>query len=584
MIAFKRKHLSIKWGIFAGLLVFLAILLLLLFLLQTVYLDDIYKAAKKNTLNNANAKVVQILEEQLENSVTVATSQSQESDAEGEENIANTVTSDESVIRAIEQQLDKVTSEYDIDIQVSGEDGTLLYSSLRMYENTLPKQFYQDSYKRAEENGGSFTEEIAGDIQRDPFELLTGNEEPPEKPTDEENEADQPSEKPTGEENAVNQPPEKPTDDENAAGQSPQNENPRNEIGSDPIDQTPPSGIAQESMVSVRILTISSTPYLTILSARLTPVNATVQMIRQELIFVSIIMIILALVLAMVISRLISKPLSQMNESAKELAKGNYDVEFHDQSSLEISELGSTLNYTARQLKKTEQLQHELIANVSHDLRTPLTMIQAYAEMMRDIPGENTPENVQVIIDEAGHLTGMVNDLLDISKLQAGVTQLNKTYFNLTANLEAAVQRIGRMASANEFTIDLICDHNREVFVDADEFKIYQVVYNLINNALNYSGDSRHIIVRQECTGDTVKVSVQDFGPGIAKENLPLVWERYYKIDKEHRRSSNGSGLGLAIVRKILELHHAQYGVDSTLGQGSTFWFCLKVSSIENKN
>ena len=545
MIAFKRKHLSIKWGIFAGLLVFLAILLLLLFLLQTVYLDDIYKAAKKNTLNNANAKVVQILEGQLESLVTLATNQSQESNAADEEGIANTVPSDEDVIRAIEQQLDQVTVEYDIDIQVSREDGTLLYSSLRMYENTLPKQFYQDSYKRAEENGGSFTEEIAGDIQRDPFELLTGNEEPPEKPTGEENEAEQ----------------------------LPPNENSGNGIGS---DQTPPSSIEQESMVSVRILTISSTPYLTILSARLTPVNATVQMIRQELIFVSIIMIILALVLAMIISRLISKPLSQMNESAKELAKGNYDVEFHDQSSLEISELGSTLNYTARQLKKTEQLQHELIANVSHDLRTPLTMIQAYAEMMRDIPGENTPENVQVIIDEAGHLTGMVNDLLDISKLQAGVTQLNKTHFNLTANLEAAVQRIGRMASANEFAIELICDQDQEVFVDADEFKIYQVVYNLINNALNYSGDSRHIIVRQECTSDTVKVSVQDFGPGIAKENLPLVWERYYKVDKEHRRSSNGSGLGLAIVRKILELHHAQYGVDSTLGQGSTFWFCLK--------
>ena len=327
--------------------VFLAILLLLLFLLQTVYLDDIYKAAKKNTLNNANDKVVQILEEQLGN------------------------------LSTIEQQLDQITAEYDIDIQVSGEDGTLLYSSLRMYENTLPKQFYQDFYKRAEENGGSFTEEIAGDIQRDPFDLFEGNGEPPEEPTDEENEAVLPPEKLTG--------------DGNEAGQFPQNENTGNGVGS---DQTPPSGTAQESMLSVRILTISRTPYLVILSARLTPVNATVRMIRQELIFVSIVMIILALVLAMVISRLISKPLSQMNESAKELANGNYDVEFHDQSSLEISELGNTLNYTARQLKKTEQLQHELIANVSHDLRTPLTMIQAYAEMMRDIPGENTPENV----------------------------------------------------------------------------------------------------------------------------------------------------------------------------------------------
>lgn len=133
--------------------------------------------------------------------------------------------------------------------------------------------------------------------------------------------------------------------DGNEAGQFPQNENTGNGVGS---DHTPPSGTAQESMLSVRILTISSTPYLVILSARLTPVNATVQMIRQELIFVSIVMIILALVLAMVISRLISKPLSQMNESAKELAKGNYDVEFHDQSSLEISELGNTLNYIGK--------------------------------------------------------------------------------------------------------------------------------------------------------------------------------------------------------------------------------------------
>ena len=127
MIIFKRKHLSIKWGIFAGLLVFLAILLLLLFLLQTVYLDDIYKTAKKNTLNNANDKVEQILDDQLGN------------------------------LSVMEQQLDELTAEYDIDIQISGEDGTLLYSSLRMYENTLPKQFYQGFYKRAKENGGGFT-------------------------------------------------------------------------------------------------------------------------------------------------------------------------------------------------------------------------------------------------------------------------------------------------------------------------------------------------------------------------------------------------------------------------------------------
>ena len=517
MIGFKRKHLSIKWGIFAGLIVFLAILLLLLFLLQTVYLDDIYKAAKKNTLNSAGAKVSQVLKDELGEMETI------EADTNATDSIAtdheNQNKTQNEIQSKIEQSLDSITAEYDIDIQISMEDGTLLYSSLRMYENTMPESFYQSLYARAEKNGGSFTDKIEGDIQRDPFELFSNNAIPPEKPV-------------------------------------------------------PPNADKQESMLRVKILTISKTPYLVILSARLTPVNATVQMIRQELIFVSIVMIVLALILAMVISRYISKPLSQMSESAKELAKGNYDVEFHDQSSLEISELGSTLNYTTKQLKKTEQLQHELIANVSHDLRTPLTMIRAYAEMMRDIPGETTPENVQVIIDEADHLTGMVNDLLDISKLQAGVTQLNKTEFNLTAHLKEVVQRIDRMVSANEFAIELVYD--QEVLIEADEFKMDQVVYNLINNAVNYSGDSRRVLVRQECIDDTVKVSVQDFGPGIAKEDLPLVWERYYKVDKEHKRSANGSGLGLAIVRKILELHGASYGVDSTLGQGSTFWFCCR--------
>ncbi len=541
MIGFKRKHLSIKWGIFAGLLVFLAILLLLLFLLQTVYLDDIYKAAKKNTLNSADTRVCQVLKEKLGEIETSETDRNA-TDQEKQNKTQNEIQS------KLEKSLDSITAEYDIDIQISMEDGTLLYSSLRMYENTLPETFYQSLYTRAEENGGSFTDKIEGDIQRDPFELFSNNTIPPEKPTVDENES---------------QP-----DDRNSNPLQ-NDDRPENEH-----DLVPPNADVQESMLRVKILTISNTPYLVILSARLTPVNATVQMIRQELIFVSIVMMVLALILAMVISRHISKPLSQMSESAKELAKGNYDVEFHDQSSLEISELGSTLNYTTKQLKKTEQLQHELIANVSHDLRTPLTMIRAYAEMMRDIPGETTPENVQVIIDEADHLTGMVNDLLDISRPQAGVTQLNKTKFNLTAHLKEVVQRIDRMVSANEFEIELIYD--QEVFIEADEFKIDQVVYNLINNAVNYSGDSRRVIVRQECTTDTVKVSVQDFGPGIAKEDLPLVWERYYKVDKEHRRSSNGSGLGLAIVRKILELHGASYGVDSTLGQGSTFWFCCK--------
>lgn len=126
----------------------------------------------------------------------------------------------------------------------------------------------------------------------------------------------------------------------------------------------------------------------------------------------------LALIFAAIMSKKVSKPIIKINESAKELAKGNVAVHFDGEGYREITELNDTLNYAAEELSKVENLRRELIANVSHDLRTPLTMITGYAEVMRDIPGENTPENVQIIIDEANRLTSLVNDMLDISSFR----------------------------------------------------------------------------------------------------------------------------------------------------------------------
>ena len=173
-------------------------------------------------------------------------------------------------------------------------------------------------------------------------------------------------------------------------------------------------------MVCTKILSIDGEKFLLLVDARLTPVDATVNTLRIELMIISIIMIIMALVLAYLVSKAIAAPIIKVNNAAKELAKGNYDVVFDGRDYKEINELSDTLNYTSKELAKTEKYQQELIANVSHDLRTPLTMITAYSEVMRDLPGENTPENVQVVIEEAERLTNLVNDLLDISKLQQG--------------------------------------------------------------------------------------------------------------------------------------------------------------------
>lgn len=328
-----------------------------------------------------------------------------------------------------------------------------------------------------------------------------------------------------------------------------------------------------ESVIYVNIVNRKDTEYLLFVNTQLTPVDATVQTLRIELIWITIVMVCLSLLIALLISRQISKSFIKINDSAKQMTKGNYDVVFAGNDYLEIAELSDTLNQMAVELNKNEQFRRELIANVSHDLRTPLTMIIAYAEVMRDLPGENSPENVQVVIDEAERLTNLVNDMLDISKLQAGVMQINVTEYNLTDSIQSVFTRYNKLKEQDGYTIQF--EYDKKVIVEADEYKIFQVIYNLINNAINYTGPDKTVQIRQKVIGDNVRIEVSDSGEGIPAEALPYVWDRYYKVDKSHKRALMGTGLGLSIVKSILELHHARYGVDSTEGKGSVFWFEL---------
>lgn len=308
-----------------------------------------------------------------------------------------------------------------------------------------------------------------------------------------------------------------------------------------------------------------------ILNANIQPVDATVLTIRTQLLYVTFIMLVFALVLAFLLSRRISGPIVRINESAKELAHGNYETAFDGKGYREIAELNGTLNYAAKELTKTENLRRDLIANISHDLRTPLTMITGYAEVMRDLPGENSSENIQVIIDEANRLTSLVNDVLDISKLQSSAEELRPVVFNLTQSIRSILLRYTKLTEQEGYTIKFF--QNGDAFIRGDELRVSQVVYNLVNNAITYTGRDKMVIVRQNVSEKSVRIEIIDTGDGIPEEKLPLIWDRYYKVDKAHKRAAVGTGLGLSIVKTILDLHHARYGVQSTPGQGSVFWF-----------
>lgn len=335
-----------------------------------------------------------------------------------------------------------------------------------------------------------------------------------------------------------------------------------------------PPGLRQmpESLLYGELFTgENGTQYFLLLDSQITPVDATVSTLRTQLVWITLIMLACSIVLALLISRKISRPIIKINQSAKQLAAGNYDIRFESGGYKEIAELSDTLDFAAHELSKVEGLRRELIANISHDLRTPLTMITAYSEVMRDLPGENTPENVQVIIDEARRLTTLVNDLLDISKIQSGTQELCPAEYNLTESIHRILTRYAKLMENDGYHIRF--ESGQEVFVEADESKLSQVIYNLINNAVTYTGTDRCVTIRQTVSGSTVRIEVTDTGEGIPAEELPYIWDRYYKVDKTHKRARVGTGLGLSIVKSVLELHGAAYGVNSTVGSGSTFWF-----------
>lgn len=338
----------------------------------------------------------------------------------------------------------------------------------------------------------------------------------------------------------------------------------------------------QQSLLCARRVTLpdGGTGFL-LLNSIITPLEATVETLVLQLTIITGVVIAGALLLAWFIARKVTRPIIETNEAARDLARGQYTPPTHGSAYREMAELNGTLAHAAVELSRVEHLQHELIANISHDLRTPLTMIGGYAEVMRDLPGEATPENLQIIIDETNRLTSLVSELLDFSRLQTGNAAMELADFCLTDAVSAIVQRVGGMTGKDGYTIRF--EPQEAVFIHADEKRISQVVYNLLGNALTYTGADKTVTLTQEVQADTVRLSVRDTGKGIPAEELPLIWHRYYRAQESHKRAVIGSGLGLSIVESILEKHGMRYGVDSTVGEGTTFWFEAEIIPASEK-
>lgn len=311
------------------------------------------------------------------------------------------------------------------------------------------------------------------------------------------------------------------------------------------------------------------------INASLEPLGWATNILASQLVYVTIIVLVLSFIIAYFISKKISNPIIKINNAAKKMSKGEFNVSFNTgQTISEINELSTTLTQACEELSKTEELRREFLANVSHDLKTPLTMIKAYAEMVRDISYNNKEKrenDLNIIIDETNRLNLLVNDILDLSKIQSNVDVLNYEVFDLNLLIKNIIKQFSYIE--DKYNYDIIYNNKEELMIKADKKRIEQVIYNLISNAINYVGKDNKILINVEKINNKFRVEVIDHGTGIDNKDIDYIWDKYYKIDKKYKRNMVGTGLGLSIVKNILIKHNIEFGVESKKNKGTKFYF-----------
>ncbi len=320
-----------------------------------------------------------------------------------------------------------------------------------------------------------------------------------------------------------------------------------------------------------------------LLNTMLDPITSTASILKDLLKIITIVLLLLACVISIFISRKLSIPIVRITERANRLAKGDYTTRFEGGSCKEVDELARSLSYAAHEISRVDTMQRDLVANVSHDLRTPLTMLKAYAEMIRDLSGNNPVKrqsHLKVIIEETDRLTELVGDILDLSKLQNGTLPLDKSEIDVTQWLEDIIRRYKGVSEKMGYHVHFYPDENSQILCDGA--KMERVVCNLIHNAINYTGEDKNIYVSQINTEDGVRIEVRDTGAGIDQKDINRIFDQYYRSEN-HKREVKGTGLGLSIVKEILKLHGFHYGVYSRLGEGSVFWFQM-TNNPQNRN
>jgi len=307
-------------------------------------------------------------------------------------------------------------------------------------------------------------------------------------------------------------------------------------------------------------------------ASSLSEVQQSISSIRRMLAIAGIGGFLLAIGFSTFFARRMSRPLMQMERATRQIAQGKLDTRIEVQSQDEIGTLATAINDMVRDLQHYQDSRNEFIANISHELKTPITYLEGYTDIVLNKlydTEEERQQYLQVIRAEARRINLLINDLFELAKLQEGKEQLYMEAVELCSLAENAISKVAMKAKDQELAISFHSDL-AEVMVNADAARMEQVILNLLYNAIRYTKEGE-ISVHVTQDGEDMSLSISDTGSGIPEEDLPHIFERFYRVEKSRSRVYGGSGLGLAIVHKWVELHGGNIQVTSQVGIGTKF-------------
>jgi signal transduction histidine kinase len=304
-------------------------------------------------------------------------------------------------------------------------------------------------------------------------------------------------------------------------------------------------------------------------------IQSMIYKLKHHFVIVGILSVILTVMTIAFLSRVITMPLVRMKEATEKLSRGDFSVRLHVKGEDELAELGKAIQTLANDLEYLKKERNEFLAGISHELRTPLTYVKGYADIARrpNITEEERNRYLSIIYEEAEHMQKLVKDLFELAKMDQHSFEIQKEPTNVCSFLRRVYEKMHPAFQAKNISLVYSCQENITVYLDQNRFE--QVMMNLLDNALKYSNSGSTVSVDVRLENKHLVMIISDEGTGIPKEDLPHIFERFYRVDKSRSRTSGGTGLGLAIVKEIVEAHGGSIYATSEYGKGTTIVITL---------